>query len=120
MRYIEISKHLLALLLAYSSSYSSLYSLSYSAAHLLTPYFLLSLPCQFTFVNYVSRLISCIICLRFYNHLICYIYLSFYLFIFFMFSELYNVDVLFRLSGPPRIALLTAGHPGLFISICKK
>ena len=37
-----------------------------------------------------------------------------------MFYELDNVDVLFRLGGLPRIALLTAGHPGPFISICKK
>ena len=34
-------------------------------------------------------------------------------------SELDNVEVLFRLGGPPRIALPTAGHPGLFISISK-
>ena len=31
-----------------------------------------------------------------------------------MFSELDNVDVLFRLGGLPRIAVLTTGHPGLF------
>ena len=37
-----------------------------------------------------------------------------------MFSELYNVDVLLRLGGPPRISLLTAGYPGLFISFWKK
>ena len=37
-----------------------------------------------------------------------------------MFSELDNVDVLFSLGGLPRIALLTTGFPGLFISICKK
>ena len=36
-----------------------------------------------------------------------------------MFSELDDVDVSFRLGGAPRIDLLTAGHPGLFISMCK-
>ena len=37
-----------------------------------------------------------------------------------MFYELDNVDIMFRLGGLPRIALLTTGHPGPFISICKK
>ena len=37
-----------------------------------------------------------------------------------MFSELGNVDVLCRLGGAPGVALLTAGHPALFISICKQ
>ena len=34
-----------------------------------------------------------------------------------MFCELDNVDVLFTLGDPPRIAPLTAGYPGLCISI---
>ena len=61
--------------------------------------------------------ICCIIYLRFYNCLICYISLSMYL-ISLMFCELDNVHVLFRLGGPPRIAPLTAGYPGLCILIC--
>ena len=34
------------------------------------------------------------------------------------FCELDNVEVLFRLGGPLRIAPLTAGYPGLCTSIC--
>ena len=68
-----------------------------------------------------SLLIFCIIYLRFFNHLICYIYLSIYIFNFLQcFSELDNVDVLFRLGVPPRIAPLTAGYPGLCITVCIK
>ena len=37
-----------------------------------------------------------------------------------MFSELGNIDALFRLGGPHTIAFLTAGYQGLFISICQK
>ena len=38
-----------------------------------------------------------------------------------MFSEVDKcIYVLFRLGGLPRIALLTTGFPGLFISICTK
>ena len=36
-----------------------------------------------------------------------------------MFFELDNIHVLLRLGGAPRIALQTAGHQGLSISICK-
>ena len=35
----------------------------------------------------------------------------------FMFSELDNADVLFRLGDPPRIALLTGGYPGLYFNL---
>ena len=36
-----------------------------------------------------------------------------------MFSDIDKVDVLFRSSGPRRISLLTAGHPGLLFQFVK-
>ena len=74
------------------------------------------------FVNYAFLLICCIICLRFYDRLIFYSYLSIHIFNVLLcsfFSELNNIDLLFGLSTSPRIALLNAGYQGLFISICK-
>ena len=96
----DISKHL-----SLFSTLTLLSILNLDFFPLYFHYLILLLTCSLPFVNYVLLLICCIICLQFYNYLICYIYLSNNSF---MFSELDNVDVFFRLGGPLRIALLTA------------